>query len=174
VNLYVPSTLTWTEHATMLTQLTDFPYGDTTTLTVTGGGDFTVNLRVPQWATQGFFVGINGQDQAVTAEPGTYLALNRAWQDGDTIELRMPFAFHLRPVMDQPNLASLFYGPILLAAEEPEARSAWRPITLNGQNLQSSISGDPHTLHFQVGETTFKPFYETYGRHSAYLDVTLE
>jgi len=30
----------------------------------------------------------------------------------------MPFPFLLEPVVDQPNVASLFYGPVLLAAEE--------------------------------------------------------
>ncbi len=33
----------------------------------------------------------------------------------------MPFHFYLAPVMDQPNVASLFYGPVLLAAEEVSA-----------------------------------------------------
>jgi uncharacterized protein len=77
-------------------------------------------------------------------------------------------------VMDQPNIASLFYGPILLAAQESEPQSNWRPITLDGTDLAKSMTGDPRTLHFQVGEVNFKPFYETYGRSSVYLDVTLK
>ena len=106
--------------------------------------------------------------------PGTYLNLNRRWNDGDTIELRKPLSFHLMPVMDKPSLASLFYGPVLLAAEESESRPTWRPLTLNGENIATSISGAPHTLRFKVGETAFKPFFETYDRSSVYLDVTLE
>lgn len=174
VNLFVPSILTWSNHTRTLTQDTDFPYADTTKLTLGGGGTFDLKIRVPRWATREFFVKINGQSQTIEAVPGTYLTLSRTWKDGDTIELRMPFEFHLKPVMDQPNLASLFYGPVLLAAEEPETRSAWRPITLNGDDMGSSISGDPHTLRFTVDQTHFKPFYETYGRSSVYLDVTLE
>ena len=76
--------------------------------------------------------------------------------------------------MDQPNLASLFYGPVLLAAEEFGTRANWRPITLSADDLGKSISGDPHTLRFKAGDASFKPFYETYGRHSVYLDVKLE
>ena len=103
----------------MIRQRTRFPYADTTKLTLTGSGAFDIKVRVPKWATQGFFVKINGQDQPVEARPGTYLTLSRTWKDGDTIELRMPFHFYLSPVMDQPNIASIFYGPVLLAVQEP-------------------------------------------------------
>jgi DUF1680 family protein len=174
VSLFVPSTLTWPGRGVTLTQRTDFPYGDTTTLSVSVGGTFDLKVRVPRWATQGFVVKINGQTQALDPVPGTYLKLRQPWKNGDVIELKMPFGFHLSPVMDQPSLASLFYGPVLLAAEEPEPRSTWRPITLNGADIGKSISGDPSALRFKVGETSFKPFYETYGRYSVYLDMTLE
>jgi DUF1680 family protein len=174
VNLFVPSTLSWEERKVTVKQSTNFPYADTTKLTLTGGGDFDVKVRVPQWATRGFFVTINGEEQSVEATPGTYLTLHRAWKDGDTIELRMPFGFYLRPVMDQPNLASLCYGPVLLAAEEPAPRSEWRPVTLDAADLGKSITGDPATLRFAIDGVNFKPFYETYDRCSVYLDVTLK
>jgi DUF1680 family protein len=174
VNLYVPSTLTWNERNVVVTQKTEFPYADSTRLVITGQGRFDIRVRVPQWATRGFFVKINGQDQEVRARPGTYLTLKRAWKDGDTVELKMPFHFYLSPVMDQPNIASVFYGPVLLAAQETEAPSTWRPMTLDAEDIGKSFRGDPGTLCFTVNDVTFKPFYETYGRHSVYLDVTLE
>ena len=86
----------------------------------------------------------------------------------------MPFQFHLDPVMDQPNIASLFYGPVLLAAQEPEARKEWRKVTLDAEDIGKSIKGDPEQLVFTIDGVVFKPFYETYGRHSVYLDVTLK
>jgi hypothetical protein len=86
----------------------------------------------------------------------------------------MPFSFHLQRVMDQPNIASLFYGPVLLAAEEAEARSTWRPVTLDAQGIGKSITGDPQTLRFSIGDAKLKPFFETYDRCSVYLDVTLK
>jgi DUF1680 family protein len=172
VNLYVPSKLTWTERKVTLTQHTDFPYADTTKLTVESGGKFVLKVRVPQWAMQGFTVKINGKNQKVKAEPGTYVALGKSWKSGDVIELQMPFSFRLSPVMDQPNLASLFFGPVLLTAQEPGTRADWRPVTLDN-DLSKSISGDPKTLRFKAGDADFKPFYETYGRNSVYLDVKL-
>jgi len=108
----------------------------------------------------------------VQATPGTYLTLSRTWNDGDTIELRMPFHFYLSPVMDQPNIASLFFGPVLLAVQESGARSDWRAVTLDAGDIGRSVQGDPGTLRFQIGDAELKPFYETYGRHSVYLDVT--
>lgn len=174
VNLYIPSTLTWSQRQVRLRQSTRFPYGDTTTLTVSGAGTFDIRVRVPRWATHGFGVKINDVDQDVDAVAGTYLTLSRSWQNGDTLELKMPFGFYLSPLMDRPNIASLFYGPVLLAVEEAESRKTWRPVTFNAEDLSQSMTGDPGTLQFSTQGVTLKPFYETVGRHSVYLDVTLE
>ena len=110
----------------------------------------------------------------VKAEPGSYVTLRRTWRANDTIDLRIPFAFYLAPVMDQPNVASVFYGPVLLAAEESAPRSDWRPITLDAGDIAKSITGDPATLRFTIDGVAFKPFFETYGRHSVYLHVTFK
>jgi len=174
VNLYVPSTLEWTERNVTIEQTTSFPNEDQTRLTIKGSGKFDVHVRVPGWATGGFMVKIKGKEQKLQAKPGSYLKINRSWKNGDVIELKMPFQFHLDPVMDQQNIASLFYGPILLAAQEPEARKEWRKITLDANDISKSITGDPKSLQFKIEDVVFKPFYETYGRHSVYLDVKLK
>jgi len=174
VNLYIPSTLEWTERKVTIQQETDFPNADNTKLTVRGNGKFDINVRVPGWATKGFFLKINGKEQLLATKPGSYLKISRTWKSGDVIELKMPFQFHLDPVMDQQNIASLFYGPVLLAAQEPEARKDWRTITLDANDIGKSIKGDPKQLQFTIDDVVFKPFYETYGRHSVYLDVKLK
>jgi DUF1680 family protein len=174
VNLFVPSTLTWTERKVVVQQVTDFPYSDTTRLIVKGTGRFDVKVRVPHWARRGFFVRINGRDQTVEAAPGTYVTLSRSWLTNDTIEIRMPFDFYLEPVMDQPNVASIFYGPVLLAAEEDGPRTDWRHVALDAADIGKSVTGDPATLRFSIDGTALKPFFETYGRHSVYLQVTLK
>src|SRR5690606_12961291 len=174
VNLYIPSTLHWTERGVTVEQTTTFPKEDHTRLTVKGRGKFDLHVRVPGWATKGFFVTINGQAQKLSPEPGSYLKISRNWRDGDVVELKMPFQFHLDPVMDQQNIASLFYGPILLAAQEQEPRKEWRKITLDAKDISKSIKGDPKQLEFTIDGVVFKPFYDTYGRHSVYLDVRLK
>jgi DUF1680 family protein len=174
VNLYVPSTLNWTDRNVTVTQTTAYPKEDNTLLTIKGKGRFDINVRVPHWATKGFFVKINGKEQKFSAVPGSYLTISRKWKNGDTVELRMPFKFYLEPVMDQQNIASLFYGPVLLAAQESEPRTEWRKVTLDAEDISKSISGDPEQLEFNIDSVVFKPFYETYGRHSVYLDVTFK
>jgi DUF1680 family protein len=173
-NLFVPSTLTWAARNVAVEQRTNFPYADNTCLTLNGGGVFDIKVRVPGWATHGFFVKINGKDMTVQATPGTYLTLSRTWEDGDTIELKMPFHFYLSPVMDQPNIAGIFYSPVLLAAVESGRRSTWREVTLNAGDISKSIIGDPGTLRFSINGVNFKPFYEVYSRHSVYFDITLD
>jgi DUF1680 family protein len=174
VNLFVPSSLTWTEKNITVEQTTAFPNEDHTLLTIKGNGAFDLNVRVPHWATNGFFVKINGKKEKVKAVPGRYLTISRKWKDGDKVELRMPFHFYLEPVMDQQNIASLFYGPVLLAAQEPEPLKDWRKITLNVKDISKSITGDASQLQFNIDGVVFKPFYETYGHHSVYLDVILK
>ncbi len=174
VNLYVPSTLTWTERNITVTQATAYPKEDRTMLTIDGKGKFDLNVRVPHWATKGFFVKINGKDVKFDAVPGSYLTLSRKWKKGDTVELRIPFSFYLEPVMDQQNIASLFYGPVLLAAQEPAPRTEWRKVTLDASDISKSITGDPSTLEFTIDGVVYKPFFDTYGRHSVYLEVVLK
>jgi DUF1680 family protein len=174
VNLFIPSTVNWTERKVTVEQVTDFPYADTSKLIVKGSGKFDIKVRVPAWATRGFFVKINGRDAGLKATPGSYLTIARTWRDNDTVELRMPFKFSLDHVVDQPNVASIFYGPVLLAAEETAARTDWRSVELNAADISRSITGDPATLRFSIAGVPLKPFYETYGRHSVYLHVVLK
>ncbi len=174
VNLFIPSTLFWKDKNVTITQTTAYPKEDHTQLTIKGAGKFDVKVRVPHWATKGFFVKINGKDEKVNATPGSYLTLSRKWKDGDTIELRMPFKFYLEPVMDQQNVASLFYGPVILAAQEKESLTEWRKVSLDAKDISKSITGDPKQLIFNIDGVVFKPFYDTYGRHSVYLNVELK
>jgi DUF1680 family protein len=174
VNLFVSSTLTWRERKVSVQQVTSFPYADTTRLIVKESGPFDLKVRVPHWATRGFFVTINGRGESIRAVPGSYVSLGRNWRENDTVDLRMPFGFYLEPVMDQPNVASLFYGPVLLAAEESGPRTDWRPVTLDASEIGKSITGDAATLRFAVNGVRFKPFFETYGPSSVYLHVTLK
>lgn len=174
VNLFIPSTLHWTERKISIVQQTAFPKEDRSRLLIKGKGKFEINLRIPHWATQGAFISINDQPQAIKTTPGSYVSLRRKWKNGDRIDIHFPFQFHLAPLMDQQNIASLFYGPVLLAAQETEARKDWRTITLSAEDIGQSIQGDPKKLAFEIDGVVFKPFYESYGHHSVYLDVRLK
>lgn len=54
VNLYGATTLNWTAQGVIVTQSTDYPREQGSTITVErGGGTFEMRLRVPSWATAG-------------------------------------------------------------------------------------------------------------------------
>ena len=176
VNLYAPSTLYWDEQDATITQETNFPYEDTSKITINGSGNFDVQLRVPAWANNGFTLKVNGEVVDIDAVPGSYVSAGTTWNDGDVIEVQIPFDFHLYSMMDSPNKASIFYGPILLAGTESNSLSALREITLSDEDLGKTISGDPSKLQFRIeGENfTLKPFWEyDTERYSVYYDVTL-
>jgi uncharacterized protein len=172
VNLYVSSTLTWRERGVTVRQRTRYPYGDASRLEINGGGRFVLYLRIPGWADRGVLVTVNGEEQVVEPARENYLALDRNWADGDTVELRLPFGFHLKRVMDRPDLASLFYGPVLLAVEESSALPDWRRVALDARDIDASMAGDPRELRFRIDGLDLKPFFE-FGteRHSVYLNV---
>ena len=54
------------------------------------------------------------------------------------------------------------------------ATTEWRKVSLDAADIAKSIEGDARALRFRSGDVLFKPFYETYGSHSVYLDVTLK
>jgi DUF1680 family protein len=54
VNLYVPSTLNWTEKNITVTPKTAFPKKYYTVITINGNAKFELKVRVPHWATKGF------------------------------------------------------------------------------------------------------------------------
>ncbi|WP_148598157.1 beta-L-arabinofuranosidase domain-containing protein [Aquisphaera giovannonii] len=171
VNLFVPSTLTWSSRGSKLKQETSFPYADSTRLTLNGCDGLDLFVRVPGWATKGSSVKVDGVEKPVDARPGSYLSLGKAWKDGAVVELRMPFGFHFSRVMDRPNIASILYGPVVLAAEEPAPRPDWRPVTVDVNAPEKSITGEPSTLRFRVGDAKLRPFFESYGRYSVYFDL---
>jgi DUF1680 family protein len=174
VNLYIPSTVKWNDSVTVR-QSTNYPYADSTEIQIIGDGEFALRLRVPYWATGGFDVYVNGVRQGIAASPSSYITLNRTWNSGDVVRLAMPMDFHLFETVNQPNIASVFYGPILLAGAETAALATYRPLTLDAADLGSSITGDPSTLIFETNGRTLQPLY-AFGtsRYSTYFNVTLE
>jgi len=168
VNLYISSTLEWPEKGFTVRQESRFPEEGASTLVVEGSGPMEIRLRVPAWARKGFFVSINGEPQGLDAIPGTYLSLDRRWASGDTIEVEMPFSFRVERAIDDPAVQSIYYGPVLLAAQaEPVGEDLasgflevglYRHLKLDG-DLAAAVTqaGDP--LHFTMEGLSLAPFF---------------
>lgn len=115
VNLFIPSRLDWRDKGMTVTQLTDFPRSETTTLRIDSArGDWAViALRYPSWSGKPT-VRVNGRT-VKTAARGGYICLHRKWRAGDRIEVTYPMSLHLACAPDNSSRAAVMYGPIVLA-----------------------------------------------------------
>jgi hypothetical protein len=115
VNLYVPSTLNWDESGFTIRQETAFPREGRVKITINGKGQLELKLRVPAWIRKGFRVWINGEAfQGGKAKPGSYMTINRTWEDGDVVEIKMPLSVRVERALDRPDTQALMWGPVLL------------------------------------------------------------
>jgi hypothetical protein len=117
VNLFTPSTL---ESANFkLTQATDYPFSDESTITVRQAGTYTIAIRHPWWTTTGFKIYINNVEQSISVTQGTasYVSLNRTWTENDVIRVVVPMQLRYTPCPNYTDYIAFQYGPILLAAK---------------------------------------------------------
>lgn len=140
VNLYAPSTAEWSAAGINMKVDTDFPEGESVVLKMTlqSPKEFTLALRRPYWAGDGFSVRVNGEavaeevidpyrDVPESGRPvigrkgveqsGTYVELKRTWETGDTIELILPKKLRLEPTPNNPRVSAIMWGPLVLAAD---------------------------------------------------------
>jgi hypothetical protein len=119
VNVYAPSTAEWTAEGVKLAMDTSFPEGDAAQLTfsMTTPKTFTVAMRRPRWAGDGFRALVNGEPVNDMTAPGTYVEITRAWKSGDTIELTMPKTLRLEPLANDGHRAAIMWGPLMLAGD---------------------------------------------------------
>jgi len=179
VNLYIPSTLKWGNLSVKL--ITNFPNGDGVKLQVNGNKTFDMKLRIPHWAKNGFMLKVNGETMDVAAPPASYIAISRSWIDGDVVELVLPMSFHLFETTNATNIASIFYGPLLMAGAEINRfeDGNYRPIELDVADLGASFKrvddANPYcrNLTFTTNDRTLKPMFD-FGteRRMPYWNVT--
>lgn len=122
-----------------LTQQTDYPWDGTVRMGVAleQAKDFTLALRIPGWARGRLFPSdlyqfcdesgvepglmVNGKDEPCRPGPDGYVRLQRKWQDGDTVELRLPMPVrrvHAHPlVKDDAGKVALVRGPVVYCVE---------------------------------------------------------
>ncbi|MDQ7905682.1 glycoside hydrolase family 127 protein [Phytohabitans sp. ZYX-F-186] len=168
VNLYVGSTLNWAARGFTITQVTDFPRQEESTLTVTGEGWLDIHLRIPSWAT-GFRVSVNGSERGGPMTPGTYLRLRRRWHTGDTIHVSLPFRLRVEKALDRPDTQTIFNGPIVLPAlsTDPAYRefSLYKDVKLDGGLGHAITPGGDGT--FTTNGHTLRPLYvgDTQAQH---------
>jgi uncharacterized protein len=190
INLYVPSTASWAAAGAKVTMATDFPEGDTASvkLALQQPKSFTLALRRPAWAGDGFAVKVNGKSVTALPAPGSYVELKRTWKTGDTVSLVLPKKLHLEPLADNDHRAALMWGPLVLAGdlgperrgektESPALVTADKPVTEWLQPVADNLgvfrtAGLGRTIDDQASEVQFVPFYRLHRRtYSVYWDL---
>ena len=117
VNLFVASELNWKERGIQLRQETQFPYSETSRITITQGkGKFALQVRYPGWVKPGLFsVKVNGQPVSIVTGPSSYVAIDRQWKKGDVVEVCFPMHNSVRYMPNLSQYIALMHGPIMLA-----------------------------------------------------------
>ena len=117
VNLFVASELNWKEKGVVLRQETQFPYSETSKLTIAEGkGKFALMVRYPGWVKPGQFeVKVNGAPVSIVTGPSSYVAIDRQWKKGDVVEMTFPMHNSVKYIPNLPQYIALMHGPVMLA-----------------------------------------------------------
>jgi hypothetical protein len=176
VNLYVPSTLRWTENsaALSLTQEGDYPFEDRVSFTVTASRptDMTLHFRIPAWA-EGASIFLNGQRQKGLVIPGQFAAVHRTWASGDRVELELPLRMRLESIDAQhADTVALLRGPLVLMAVKQQQESPLPKITRQQLLAAQRISEREWQAQAATGPVSLLPFTWIGDRpYTTYLQV---
>ena len=94
-------------------ETTDYPFGDLVAIKIDSPKSvrFPLSFRIPGWCN-GAFVTINGQGVGNVPKAGQWITLDRAWQKGDVVELRLPMEVKLRTWAANAHSVSVDRGPL--------------------------------------------------------------
>ena len=135
VALYMPTVAQWAQKDVVIEQDCLWPAESSKIKIKKGSATFAMKLRVPYWATQGFSVKLNGKQLAKKYQPCSYFEIpSRMWNEGDIVEVTMPFTTHINWGPDKMELAAtttnpqqpftpmwvgaIMYGPLVMTTEE--------------------------------------------------------
>jgi uncharacterized protein len=169
VNLYTPSTVTWTVPGAKLAlrQITEYPYDRFVRVDITASRPetFSVFLRIPEWA-EGANLSVNGMRDSRKLNPGTFAEVRREWKSADRIELELPLKMRLEPVDAQhPSTVALVSGPLALMA----LRDGATPGTTRAA-LLAAVPESPGSRTWTTGELKLRAFPDINDEpYSAYL-----
>ncbi|MBQ4276897.1 MAG: glycoside hydrolase family 127 protein [Bacteroidaceae bacterium] len=197
IALYMPTTAHWAQKGIKLEQQCLWPAEKSTIKITEGTAQFTMKLRVPYWATDGFDVKLNGKSIAKKYQPCSYIEIPaRTWQVGDVVEVIMPFTRHINFGPDKMELAAtrenantpfppqwegaIMYGPLVMTTEEItewsqadiDLSADLSDILLQGPTSDSGTNGNIYRL--SVAGKTFVPDYYEIGASTHYLRLNVQ
>jgi DUF1680 family protein len=172
VNLYIPSTLRWTQDGTQVsvTQRSEYPFESAVKfdVAVSRTTEFAIHLRIPAWA-EGASVFVNGRSVPASGAAGRFVTIRRPWKKGDRIEMDLPMRLRLEPIDGQhPQTVALLCGPLVLFAITDV------PPTVTSRQLLAARKIGPQLWQVDtaVGKLSMLPFTAIADQqYSTYLNV---
>lgn len=185
---YIASRLSWKEKGLTLTQNTSYPETQSSTFEFSCEKPVSLafQIRYPSWARNGMEIKVNGKRINNTFSPGSFATVQRTWNNGDKVEVNIPFSLRLVPMPDDSNRVAVMYGPLVLAGDlgpvndtairdamyvpvmmtEKRDPSLWiKPVERKTNTFITFNTGRPRDVEL-------KPFYSTYNRrYSVYWDL---
>lgn len=191
VNLFIPSELNWRERGVTVRQETEWPKGQSSTLTIETDKPqiFTLRIRRPHWAAKGMIATVtkaSGETIQYVRRGNGYTEISQEWADGDRVQIEFPMTLRTEAMPDNPHRIGIFYGPTLLAADlgasdDPQRDSPnFVPVLVtDGKPVSDWLKTvDRDKLEFRtkaVGrdrDVTLRPFHELHDRsYTVYFDV---
>ncbi|WP_111978697.1 beta-L-arabinofuranosidase domain-containing protein [Algibacillus agarilyticus] len=118
VNMFVASEIKLPALGVHLKQHTLFPDQARSKLVIKGQAQFKLHIRKPSWlAGNKMNIRLNGNPVTFSITDNHYLALNRHWQNGDTIEFDLPMQIKAEALPGNTQHYALVYGPVVLASK---------------------------------------------------------
>ena len=152
VALYMPTTAKWEKKGVFIKQECEWP-AERSTIRIQKPQTFSMKLRVPYWATEGFDVKLNGKSIAKTYQPSSYVEIPvRRWTEKDVVEVVMPFTKHIDFGPDKYEgmwVGAFMHGPLVMAAT---GIKTWEEATVDADHDLSTFipdyEGDKHLTHY--------------------------
>ena len=155
VALYVPSTLDWKEKNMQITQSGDFLEDEKVTLNIHGCGRIKLKLRIPDWFNREPELTLNSEKVSSICECG-YVMLERDFEDGDKVELMLPFSLRFEKSPDRPEIISIHNGPLVMAAIDSREEFIELP---SGKQPDEILEPTDTPHQYKFGDIIFKPCY---------------
>jgi hypothetical protein len=191
VSQYIASELNWEDKGLVVEQSTNYPYEQGTSLLFKCNKPTELNLylRYPEWAEKGISIKLNDLEIRTDNKPGSFISINRKWNDGDVVNISIPFSIRSVPMPDDSNRIALMYGPLVLAGDlgPEDDKNAYKPfyvpvMMINEDDSMNWIEEtDSDSLIFKTKKAGnprdiyLKPFFEITGRrYSVYFDIFTE
>ena len=162
VNLFTPSSVQWTDGGGRygLKQETKYPFDNKIQIQVSASSpkEYTLYVRIPEWATPSPTLTVNGKRISSEVQPGTFASIRNTWKDGDRVELELPMPLRLEAVdANHPDIVALVQGPLVLMAVG-ESQPTFERNALLQARVASNATGDWLASSADQRNITMRPF----------------